>query len=224
MPALAPINQCIKVSFKWTIGGDPGATTITHWGTSASPVSASDLAAMASHINATAVSQWPGVMSAQVTLTEVIVQDMSSNTGAIGTSSTTLTGGLTGGETTGALCVLINHQVQTHYRGGHGRCYMPWGNGSVLATPQTWTSAFQTLCSSAWSSMKSQTIGYAAPGGVSITQFGVASYWSGGTWHQKPNGNYIRVPTPKNPPVLMPSSTSSVSLTPGTQRRRLRPG
>jgi hypothetical protein len=224
MPPLTPLANLMKMQFKFSIGSDLNALVSTHWLLNASNVPQADLQAIAAHANVQITPNWGAVMAPGVVLTEVICQDMSNTQGAIGTSSTSQAGGLTGSPTDAAMCVLINHVTNYHYRGGHGRSYMPWGNGSVLATANSWTSSFQTLCGSTWSSFKTNMIGFAAPGGTSVSSFGIVSYFDTGTWKPTHLGGYIRVPNPRNPPIFMPSATSSVALAPATQRRRLRPG
>jgi hypothetical protein len=214
----------VKCELLWTVGADANVRNIIHFRMSGVALQQSDINAMASSVATSMETHLTGVTLPQVVFNGATCIDLSSPTGVQATQSTSQAGTMPAGEQAASVCVLVNHAIPVRYRGGHPRTYLPWGSSAQLASPNAWLGSFVSTCQTAWNgfigSLKGQTF---TSGAELVTNCSVAMY-SGSTWHQKPNGDWEEIPTPRGTPVLYDIGSSSVSPVPGTQRRRLRAG
>jgi hypothetical protein len=74
------------------------------------------------------------------TLTGVTVEDLSSETGAVGAWAGSHTGSLSGTAQDAAACVIMNYIIANRYRGGHPKAFLPAGAAGWLETDGTWQS------------------------------------------------------------------------------------
>lgn len=132
------------------------------------------------------------------------VADWTSADGLTGAYGSDTAGGLTGGKLPSQVCALVNFETLTRYRGGHGRMYLPQPDTTKLQTDQTWTTAFQSAITDFMvaflDEIAAQTIGAAA-----ITPV---------LYHRSGNKDIAQ--------GYEDIVGSSCSITPGTQRRRVR--
>jgi hypothetical protein len=117
---------------------------------------------------------------------------------------------------------VINHKINRSYRGGKPRNYMPAGTDTDTTNGRQWVSGFPAAVLSAWNNLIAAAV--AGIPGVNLTNVS-AQYFKGsqpndntGTW--QPNSE----PKPLVPPQTWVIVASSVGLTIGSQRRRLRAG
>lgn len=157
-----------------------------------------------------------------VTLTEVLAQDLSSDTGAVGTATVSLTGDRSGGPLPAEVVSLINFVVARRYRGGKPRIYLPYGTDSDILDPQHWEAAFVTALTTAWGSFITDSFAAVWTGGGPLEQV-VVSYYLGSTGDLTGTMPYIRghtKPTLRAAPVNYPITGFSVNPVPASQRRR----
>lgn len=102
----------------------------------------SDLNALAETIgNAWATDIMPYV-SASVTCEDCFVSDWTDSDGLTGAHLQAEAGSLSGGKLPSQVCVLVNEETLTRFRGGHGRIYLPQPDTTKLTTDQTWDGTF----------------------------------------------------------------------------------
>lgn len=85
------------------------------------------------------------------TLTEVIMEDLTTSGAPVGAAATSHAGTLNGPRLSAATCALIRFHIGRRYRGGHPRAYLAAGDANQLTDNQAWTPAFLTGLVSAWS-------------------------------------------------------------------------
>lgn len=118
-----------------------------------------------------------------------------------------LAGTRTGSALPAQVCAVVNwHTSYDHYRGGHGRSYIPAGVTTDLANQTTWTAGFQTSMTAKATSWRGAINAYAVSPFTSLTMSRVTR---------------IRDHQPIDPPVLRPITAETTRLILGTQRRRL---
>jgi hypothetical protein len=164
--------------------------------------------------------QMPGTLT-----TACSVQDLSSPSAGYGEHLGSTPGTSTGVAPPGNAAVLVNEIIQRRYRGGKPKCYLPVGRADDLTNAQTWSGAAVTGFQTAMDGFKQDILGTAF-GTATLQSFVSVSYYQGNSVVIDPVTGRA-----KNKPILRPGgpitddvTTFIVSPTPGSQRRRLRPG
>lgn len=221
MPALPAAPRCVSLDTHFTIGDDTHVMSRLHFQFSGTP-SAGDLNTMAS----TAASTWSAAgnlvtqHTPQVVVNQFVVTSLFDATMAQGLDTVTIAGTLSGGYNPAEISVVMAYPIARRYRGGHPRGYWPFGSPAQLATPQTWTTQFQTNLQGLFRSWVNAVTGATYSGGT-CQQVNV-SYYSGATWHQRPNGSWVRISNVRAAPVIDPVVAQNFRIRIGTQRRRMR--
>jgi hypothetical protein len=162
----------------WQAGPGPIAQNVLHYSYSGTAPSATDLAGAATHLNSLIQTNFIPLLWTGNTYLGCQLTDLASNTGAQVTAPVTLAGTL-GGQTLAAqVAVLFNYHIATKYRGGKPRSYMPLGQGGSLANDDTWTTAFQSSCTSAIGALIAGMTPYTS-GGLTITNQVAVGYYKG---------------------------------------------
>jgi hypothetical protein len=225
MPPVASVPNVVRVQLKHTIGDDHDVLDRFYIGYAGSIPTATNLDTFAGSIGAAWVSDLRPEFSSDVTLTEIIVVDLSSDTAAEGTLTEGEAGSRTGGMLPAANAALINFQIARRYRGGKPRIYLPAGTDSDVATPQTWSTEFVGEFSTAWANFIAAVLAAPWGGGGLLSQKNV-SYFLGSTVELSGVVPYQRarvVPTPRAVPVVDQITAFSFNPIFGSQRRRNRP-
>jgi hypothetical protein len=161
-----------------------------------------------------------GMISPQVTLNELIVQDIGSSVGASGLVTVSYPGQLTGNMVSAGAAVVVNFLIARRYRGGKPKIYVPGGVAADLATPQTWTTAFQSSALGFWNSWVTDLIGEAWTGGGPFVHVNV-SFYEGFVVDTNPiTGRARNIAKPRTTPLVDPVLGYSVRPVIGSQRRR----
>lgn len=178
---------------------------------------------------ASVAAQWNATLRPMahpnVTLTEVLAQDLSSDVGAVGSASVSLVGDRSGGPLPAEVVSLINFIVARRYRGGKPRIYLPYGTDSDILDPQHWEAAFVTALTTAWSAFITDSFAAVWAGGGPLEQV-VVSYYLGSTATETGTPGppaYMRGhthPTLRAAPVNYAITGFTVNPTPASQRRR----
>lgn len=146
------------------------------------------------------------LMNTTVRLNLVETQDISSPTGAFGSSNIVQSGTRAGTPMPVQVAAVATWHVNYHWRGGHPRTYWPAGVQTDVVNGKTWATPFQTAMSSALASyisgMNAITVG-GSPVGI----FSAVRYFS--------NNALMGVP------LVLPITASSFHTRVDTQRRRL---
>lgn len=221
VPALLPVPGVIKVRLGFTVGLDTTTGSHLHVGYGASVPSQAQLQTFAQGVWNAYTTRCLASIHTSVALTSVTATDLSTTTSPVAILTGNVPGTRAGTAMPANACVLINQKVTRRYRGGHPRVYLPWGVTGDIVNAQTWTGAFVTSANTAWGLFTQDVIALPAAWGGTGALMNV-SYYLKGEWKPDHNGNYHRVPTPRNPPLAEPLVSSAMSATFGSQRRRVR--
>jgi hypothetical protein len=224
MPPLPPVPNVFLVQLKHTYSNDTDVANRVHCGFTGGSPSGTDLATFAQHIMSQASATWASEMSTAVTLTLVTVTDLSSPTGAVGTSTTSVPGTRAGSELPAHTCVLWNQKVARRYRGGKPRVYLPWGVAGDLLDAQHWTPAAITSFQSGLGNIIGAIQGVVV-GPATTSALRNVSYYLGSTATLTGSGTaYERGhtrSTPRTTPLVDALTSNTINPRPATQRRRL---
>jgi hypothetical protein len=222
MPALKPVPGVLKIHHGMTVGGDTSTGFHLYASYGPAPPSQANLDALCAQV----VSGYSTFLAPHAhldtILTSVTATDLSSPSAAIASLATSAPGGLGGDTLPASLAMLVNFRIHRRYRGGKPRVYVPTGAGGDLATPQTWASTFLTAFQTSWNNHITTIL-------TSINSFGTGagivnvSYYLDGQWKPTTSGGYVRIPTPRDVPVVDPIIAQTCSNVVGQQRRRVRP-
>jgi hypothetical protein len=221
MAPFVPVPKVVRVSFSTTSATFKGGWRI-FFQYGSSPPAAADCQALAS----ACASQWQANLATlthhNLTLSQVLVQDLNSDTWNVGVSTLSSAGTRTSADAMPAdVCTLIVHHVTRHYRGGKPRTYAPFGVIEDLATVKAWTTAFQGAVQAGWGSFINGIIG--TPGVFTSLNHVNVSYKSGSV----PNTSGSKwapkeIPAPRTGgPLVEGIVAHTVNIIPGSQRRRL---
>jgi hypothetical protein len=181
-----------------------------------------DCATIAGLIGGAWATNLASLMSTGGGVQKVTVRDLAVANGNIGEDDTAHAGTRVGLIPTEGTCMIINHKVGRHYRGGKPRSYMPWGVAADLADQKQWSSAFRNAVNTGWANFMAACAGLT--GGTTVVAGPVnVSYFSGHTpnpssspWSKK------NIPLLRGVPVVDAILSSSARTNIGTQRRRNR--
>lgn len=173
----------------------------------------------------TIAGNWNTDLAAQAgvhfTLTEVDAEDLTSSTSPVGAITTSHIGTRSGGPLTGATCALLRFHIGRRYRGGHPRIYLPYGTDTDLTDVQTWTTAFLSGLTTAWTTF----IGHVISAANTAYAVGVAahinvSYYEGFTNITYPSGRIYPRPTLRTTPLQDDVLSYTANPKIASQRRR----
>jgi hypothetical protein len=153
------------------------------------PVDA-DLSSIATTLRAAWLSAFGPYVSTNCSLTQVIVQDVSRNPGAVGTNTIAASGSSGAGGAPANVSLAISKRVARRYRGGHPRLYMP-------GIPTNVTTDGRTLTTTALANWQAAaTAWFTACNAANSTSTGACKL---------ANVGYYYVPTPHAKPIPRPS-------------------
>jgi hypothetical protein len=159
MPVLPPIPGVAKIIVKQTLGGVNVFNVLHARSDLGQGWSGTELANMAAAVRAAWVVNVTPLQDADLTLNEVTVIDLSSNTGQEG-SSPGSTAGTAAGTSIGAnSAVCWSWKIPLRYRGGHPRTYIAGVNTNHLASPNTLLAATVTSHTNAATAIKNAVNG-----------------------------------------------------------------
>lgn len=212
MPTLPVVPQVIKFSVEGTLAGDPWANVL-HWLYDGGPPFDADI----DHFCATLHASWASFLlpecDPELTLRQVLGEDLSSTTGATGGHVASIVGSGPSGHIPAVQnCLLIHHQVARHYRGGHPRTYVAGISQASLLTARQWTGAQTTAFTNDWVAIQA-AMDADSSGGVSLVGQVSVSYFNKAI---TPTPPHVR-PTPVVDLILGSTAESVVA----TQRRRV---
>lgn len=153
-------------------------------------------------------------------LTEVTIEDLSSDTGATGTWTGSHVGSGTGAVLAASIAACVNHQINRRYRGGHPKTFLRIGSVNDLNGTNQWAAGSITTFLSAWEAFIADIV---ATTGLSITISNIVnvSYFKGFTVFDTPGGRAKNISTLRETPVVDQITGSSIAPKLGSQRRRL---
>ena len=221
MPALPPAASTVRIKLKHSQIGDLDVLDRFYMTYSGTAPTATLLATFATAVSTQWDSHLQSLASTDVALTEVVVDDLGTLSGASGIWTGTGTGTRSGTTNGAQVAVLLNFHVARRYRGGKPRVYLPYGTNSDLVNPQQWGSTFLTAMGSGWSGFITGIIGAVWTGGGTLAQANV-SYYQGFASYQNPvTKRWHNLSTPRTTPLVEAITSVSVNPLLGSQRRRV---
>lgn len=189
-------------------------------------ISNSSLNTYASSVANAWSNNFGGQVPAQVALTEVSIEDLTSPTGPVGVWSGSKAGSRSGGAYTPAAAFIVQDVIPRRYRGGHPRNYL-LGLDTSQTTPadgNTWLPTYATTVLGAWTNFLGAISGANGPSGATTWAQVNVSYYSGTEAVTSGSGNYIRGKTKAivRTTVPFPDVVVGHNYNPqlGSQRRR----
>jgi hypothetical protein len=227
MPPLPPIASVVRVQLKHTVGDDLDALDRIYMSYTGMAPTTADMVAFVSSVGTAWATHLQAFAGGWVTLTEVLAQDLSSDTAAVAQEAVSLTGTRAGADLPAGVAVLINFGIARRYRGGKPRVYVPYFTDSDVLTPQTWSATSVANLQAAFQAFIAEIVAAVWAGGGPMAQTSV-SYYEGSEAITSGSGSYIRGKTKSLPkpggPVAYAVTNVLVSSVPSSQRRRNRPG
>lgn len=221
VPPLPPAGDVLRIALQFTQESKTfGCRFFVSY--SGGTPSAADCTALANEVASAWGTQFSPLQSTAVSLTEVTVEDLSSDTANFGTWAGTTTGTRSGTAAPMSICLRIDFTLARKYRGGKPKIFLPLGVDSDIYEQTSWLAAFTGPCGTAWEAFINAIL---ATSGISIspTAHVNVSYYSGFTSAQNPvTKRYRNIPTLRATPVVS-TITSHIAQGPfGSQRKRLK--
>ena len=220
MAPLPPVANVFQFNLVYGLGSDLTAENrlFFRWsGTSPDTAAAISLAA---HVGAGWTSFWAPLFPDSTALLTVEATDLTSLSGAQGTSVIDSDGTRGSPELGAATALLVSMSLERRYRGGKPRTYWAAGLQTDLQTPQTWTSAFIAAAQTAANDFAAY-VAAGASGGTALGAQVNVSYYEGFTVVTNPlTGRARNVPTRRTTPEVDNITLWTPNLHLGSQRRR----
>lgn len=175
MAPVPSITGVIKMEVMGNIAGETVWANIFHFGQATAAIPSSVLTGFYGAIESSLNALYTGNMGAAVTVTEVQLTDLTSDTGARISESVDWVGGRIGISAQASACVLASYQIARRYRGGHPRTYFPFGDAALQLNPQSWDETFIANVGTNLVSLINAAAAYS-----DATEMGCVSYFSGG--------------------------------------------
>lgn len=208
MPPLPPVNV-VKLEYAYS-NEDASAINVMYFSWTGGTPSAAQLEGFWDGIAADLHAPYVGASVDTTHGTTQTLTDLSSDTGATYVGEDTWTGTLTGDVVSANNAVVVSHEINRRYRGGHPRSYLMVGSSSVLAGSSTkdWQATFLNNIQSGFDAFGS-LFPY-TEGDVTFAPCSV-SYWE----------TVAGVRTPRTDPLIDPITSYTVRARVCSQRRRL---
>jgi hypothetical protein len=205
MPPLPPVANVVKIEVIGTYG-DAGWANIFHssWtGTS----SAASCVALANDVLTAFGMRFGSRMSSLVEINQVVITDLTSNTGPRGESTgTAVAGVLTGTPLPANVAQVVSWAINLRYRGGHPRTYITGQTEDQTDGTKLWLPASNVNMKTAALDFLADLVGLTS-GAMVLGELGCVSYRTGNA--------------PRVTPIFLPFQTAFVHQRIDSQRRRL---
>jgi len=153
-------------------------------------------------------------------LLEVDAIDLSSSTGAGGSSVSTISGTRGASFIGGSSCLVTSYRIARRFRGGHSRGYWPFGIQTDLNDRNTWKSTFTSAALTGFNAFFT-AVAAAGWGAAGTVDHVTVSYYSGFSVVTNPITHRARnVPTLRGTPVVDAVQSVFCNAQLGSQRRR----
>lgn len=221
MPALPPAPNVLRVILRYTFSSDTDVINRFFFRYTGAAPSNAELTTWANLIGTQWASKLAPLATADVTLTQVEVTDLTTSSSAQAVVTVSHPGSNTGGQLAAGTATLMNYGVQRRYRGGKPRSYLPYGAEADVLNGQQWVASWPTTVLTAYFAFLN-AINAAPPGGTTIAAQVNVSYY-----HPEP-GFVPSFPGEDVPSVIRPTAvidditSTTVSQTFASQRRRQR--
>lgn len=204
MPPLPAAPGVIKVTENFTIGADTSALNrfyIHYSGTAPTPT---QLTTFAIGVDVSIGAFLTGRAASNVTWEQVVCEDLSSASGAIGSGGVGRAGTRAVHSIPAGSCFMEQFAISRRYRGGKPKIFLPFGGAEDLAVGLVWSGAAVTEFDGNWVSHITDVLTMGWPAAGTLEHVNV-SYFSGFTVVTNPITHRARnVPTVRGAPVIDP--------------------
>jgi hypothetical protein len=221
MPTLPSPGLVIRA--QWYTADESGipAGSRVYFSYHGSPITQGNINSLASNIAASWVSDLAGYVATTDTLTEVICQDLSSNTGVVGVAAVSDAGTRSGTAMPSNIAANIGHIIGRHYRGGKPKTFLRAGVVADLhsSDDNQWSAAFISGLKTQWQAFVTDVL---ATSGANLSNIVNVGYYGGFTSVLNPvTGRTRDVPKVLTTPNVDVITDAIVRPKLGSQRRRL---
>lgn len=165
---LPPVPNVVSIKLQGTTPGEIWEN-ILHVQYSGTVPGAAVLAAYATQIRNNWSGNIAGLCPSPIVLTQVVVTDLNSVSGAQGVN-VTIAAGTRGDDVIGSnSAMLVSYPVGVRYRGGHPRSYLLVGGNADNQDGMSWHGAFQLEVQNQWHNFLTNSIPF-SNGGTTFTQ------------------------------------------------------
>lgn len=220
MPALPNVPQVVRFTFVQKVGTDLNMVNRFYQKYSAvGPLGGADATTWAAAASAAWAAHLAPSHNTDVTLESVTIEDLSSDTGAVGVSTTSHSGGDSDPILSAGAALVISQKIARRYRGGHPRQYLGGFSQPNLSTPQTWEPGILSGFPAFYTAFRA-AVAAGCPVGLQPAVDVSVSYYHGFTIFTPPSGRSRPVPTLRAVPIVDVISEFTMNPKVASQRRR----
>jgi hypothetical protein len=220
MPALPAVPLTLKCTIGFSLPGDANAIVRTYETYTGTPPTPTQASAFAQSVGAAFGTRFAAYMAIGTSQTSVTVEDLNTNSGAVGFDVTAHAGTRNGGVLAPGTALMIQHIIARRYRGGKPKMFLPFGVSTDITAGGLWSSAIVTPAGTAIINFYADLAAAGWTGAGTITHTNV-SYYQGFTVVTNPITHRSRnVPTLRGTPLIDTVINYSVEQGIASQRRR----
>lgn len=222
MPPLPNVNKVLRIAMRYAWAGDTDVInrTFYQYSGTATLTNIGDVATLF-------FTEWGtnflALMSSDISLTDVTVEDLTSSSGFTANASGVTPGSIGTAALSSAACLIVKRVIARRYRGGHSRIYFPGLVTSDLQDDNTWKGTTISAWLAAMAAFDA-AISAAVPSGLSSLTPVNVSFYDGFTNFLEPSGRYRARPTTRSSPLVDLIAGYAVNPQVGSQRRRNQQG
>lgn len=207
----------VRLGFTASAGTDMGSRFYLAY--SGSAPTAANCVTLATDIAAAWASHLAAVCYELVSLTEVDVLDIATDSGAHGTDNPSTAGSLSGGTLVASAAINVEFNIARRYRGGKPRMFLPPPDDSSLASIDKYSSTFVGTVNTAFAAFMSEVTALSV-GSIGTLSHVNVSYYQGFKNITNSSGRERAAPTYRNTALLDPITGYATKAVVGSQRRR----
>jgi hypothetical protein len=214
-----PASPCLRVRLVYDLGSGLDAGQRLYFSYSGSAPTGANCTTLASDIQGAWSSHLAALISADLSLTEIDVLDIATDSGLSGQWSGSVAGSRSGTPLPNQVCTNIEFNIARRYRGGKPRTYLPAGLLADEATNESWSSAYITAVNAGFAAFISEVEGLSV-GAIGTLAHVNLSYYKGFTNIVNSSGRERAVPTYRSVALVDTITGYSTKALMGSQKRR----
>lgn len=214
-----PASPCVRVRLGYTAtaGTDMGSRFYLSY--SGSAPTAANCLTLATDIAGAWNTHLAAICYSLISLTEVDVLDIATDSGAFGTATVDYAGGLTGGTLTANAAINVEFDIARRYRGGKPRMFLPPPDDTALGSVDKWSNTFVGTVNTAFAAFMSEVSGLSVGSMGSLAHVNL-SYYKGFINVTNSSGRERAAPTYRDTALLDTVTGYACKAVVGSQRRR----
>jgi len=214
-----PASPCVRVRLGYTASAGTEMGSRFYLSYSGAAPTAANCLTLATDIATAQGTHLAPYCYQLISLTEVDVLDIATDSGAHGTYAASNAGGLSGGTLTANAAVNVEYDIARRYRGGKPRMFLPPPDDSALASIDKYSNTFVGNVNTAFAAFMSQ-IEALTIGSMGTLAHVNLSYYQGFKNITNSSGRERAVPTYRTSALLDTITGYATKAVIGSQRRR----